>query len=547
MRKKRIVLAGLAAALLLSACGKKYSPAPVTVTTAPAAEAEKNEASESGSAGEAEQEGTAGQTENGEASAENVSGKISEETIRISDNSYSDTDWDEIAQQTIFHIACSRLQVLNDGYDNLNQALGDYWDGIWEELKASHDANYDDAAEIAGQYPPGEAPYYELTHTGQAIRGDRNVFSFLDVDYSYLGGAHPYTAVHGVNFDTASGKQLSLQDVTADYDGFCQYVKTCLEEMSREEDGPMLFEWYEEDLQKFFSGEYHLEWVMEQDGITVYFNPYDLASYADGALEVTVRFAEHPELFKEDYIPSGAGVIKMGSLDLPVKADVNGDGTPEEISVFYRQDGVEFSGPLEVTVGDKKVSHPEYGSLSGWWVLCDGAGGAWCYVQMLGDNGWPSIQVFDLSGENPSYAGEMLNMSMQAPASDPSHFCMATHIDFLGSYYGYQDYHIGKDGMPETDSSGYRIYEYGGMENRLTATKELPATACKDETDLTGEEIVLPAGTNLYPRSTDGTSWILMEREDGSLCRIYAEGEPYALTIDGVSEYDCFENLSYAG
>ncbi len=333
MRKRRAVLAALAAALLLSACGQnKYLPAPATVSTA-AAETGLDNASGSGSAdktGSAEDAGqtesgkAAGQTESGEAAgqaegsetAEGVSGKIFEETIRISDNGYSDTDWDEIAQQTIFHIACSRFQVLNDGYDNLNRALGEYWDGIWEELKASHDANYDDAAEIAGQYPPGEAPYYELTHTGQAIRGDRNVFSFLDVDYSYLGGAHPYTAVHGVNFDTASGKQLSLQDVTADYNGFCQYVKTCLEEMSREEDGPMLFEWYEEDLQKFFSGEYHLEWVMEQDGVTVYFNPYDLASYAEGALEVTVKFTEHPEFFKENYFPAGAGVIKMGSLTI---------------------------------------------------------------------------------------------------------------------------------------------------------------------------------------------------------------------------------------
>ena len=145
MRKRRAVLAALAAALLLSACGQnKYSPAPAAASTA-AAETGLDNASGSGSAdktrsaedaGQTESGKAAGQTEGGEAAgqaeggkaagqaeggeaagqtegsetAEGVSGKISEETIRISDNGYSDTDWDEIAQQTIFHIACSRFQ-----------------------------------------------------------------------------------------------------------------------------------------------------------------------------------------------------------------------------------------------------------------------------------------------------------------------------------------------------------------------------------------------------------------------------------------------------
>lgn len=547
MKKRRAVLTALAAVLLLSACGKgDNSPESGAETTAPAAtEQAKEETLESDSLLESESEETSEQEEDGGHPEETDSG----ETIRIFDDGYSDTDWDEIAQQTIFYIACSRLQVLNDGYDNLNKALGEYWDGAWEELKGSHDANYDDAVENASQYPGGEepAPYYEMTRTGHAVRGDSKIFSFLDMDYSYLGGAHPFTATHGVSFDAASGKRLSIQDVAADYDGFCRYVKACLEEMNREAGDTLLFEWYEEDLQKYFSGEYSLEWVMDQEGITVYFDPYALAPYAEGTLEVPVRFAEHPEFFKQDYIPAGKGIIKRGDWDQPVKADVNGDGRPEEIFVSYEQGGVEFSGTMRVSAGENSAAVEEYGSLSGWWVLQDEDGGVWCYVQMQGDNDWPTVEVFDLRGGQPSYTDALQAVIMQEPASDSGRFCMASRMDFLGSYYGYRDYHIGENGLPEAFSESYRIYRYGGTENYLTTAVPLSAAACEDENDMDGEKITIPAGTKLYPRSTDGKSWMLAEREDGSLCRIFAEGEPYALTIDGVSEYDCFENLFYAG
>ena len=64
-----------------------------------------------------------------------------------------------------------------------------------------------------------------------------------------------------------------------------------------------------------------------------------------------------------------------------------------------------------------------------------------------------------------------------------------------------------------------------------------------------GTEEILPKGTKFRPRMTDGSSVIVMELEDGRYCDIRVEKRPddYIFYVNGVSEYDLFENLPYAG
>lgn len=464
-------------------------------------------------------------------------------SLRVSDNGYNDLDWDEDLQQIIFQISASRLQVRDDGYRQLNEALDDYWSKAWEEVKQWHDENYDVAVESARDRGMS---CYELSRTAQVIRGDSQVFSFLDMDYSYLGGAHPFTATHGVTFDSATGRRLSLQDVTDDYQGLCAYIKSYLEEMNQENGGYMLFDWYEEELEKYFSGEEELSWVMGPEGITVYFDPYVLASYADGTLEVPVTYKEHPEFFGQGYDFKETTTIVRGQPDWFVTLDIDGDGNEDQISVSSQENADEGTYTIEVRVNDRSAGYEEYGRIFGYWVLCGENGKTWCYVQCFGDNDWPVIDVFELSGGAPVYVDHLYSMAMQEPAADIHDFCIATRVDFLGSYSGYRNYSLGDDGMPVANSDEYDIYDYG-MDGYLTTKRELPAVIYRAGNDTDGEEGKIPAGARLYPRSTDGKSWMMMETEDGNLCRITLTGEPYSLTVDGADEQECFEGLFYAG
>ena len=57
----------------------------------------------------------------------------------------------------------------------------------------------------------------------------------------------------------------------------------------------------------------------------------------------------------------------------------------------------------------------------------------------------------------------------------------------------------------------------------------------------------LEAGTAIYPVDTDGETIVGFELEDGTYGEITFEKKEGIIYIDGVSEYDLFDELPYAG
>jgi len=59
----------------------------------------------------------------------------------------------------------------------------------------------------------------------------------------------------------------------------------------------------------------------------------------------------------------------------------------------------------------------------------------------------------------------------------------------------------------------------------------------------------IPSGSSFTITGTDGMSFVEAELDDGRTCRIpvrKGDGE-WEWKINGVSEYDCFEQIPYAG
>ena len=58
---------------------------------------------------------------------------------------------------------------------------------------------------------------------------------------------------------------------------------------------------------------------------------------------------------------------------------------------------------------------------------------------------------------------------------------------------------------------------------------------------------IIPAGTEFRFLRTDNETYVDLAMADGQECRIVIEEIDWTPTINGVPEWECFENLIYAG
>ncbi len=137
------------------------------------------------------------------------------------------------------------------------------------------------------------------------------------------------------------------------------------------------------------------------------------------------------------------------------------------------------------------------------------------------------------------------DVSLQSATVSAEQLYLRVHVDVLGSYDAYMNYVIDDAGALQPTSDFYEIPTDDSDWHLLTVAQELPVT-------LDGEETTLPAGTQLRIVGTDNqaTAYFRVETtgEEGSIAYTRGEGdEAYLLYINGVSEYDYFEMLPYAG
>jgi hypothetical protein len=85
--------------------------------------------------------------------------------------------------------------------------------------------------------------------------------------------------------------------------------------------------------------------------------------------------------------------------------------------------------------------------------------------------------------------------------------------------------------------------EYGfvGELEPIVSTVPLEVTVLPDSKE------TLPAGTEFFFLRTDNESYVVLELADGRECRIDIVEIDWIPTINGVPEWECFEDLMYAG
>lgn len=119
---------------------------------------------------------------------------------------------------------------------------------------------------------------------------DGNYFSFRQEDYDYQGGAHGMPIWTGFTFDLQTGARLSLTDIIGNSEEELKEIVTryFAEYISQ---APEAF--WEDALDTVRENiNFNSDFYLTENGITFYFSPYALASYAAGFQEVTISFDE---------------------------------------------------------------------------------------------------------------------------------------------------------------------------------------------------------------------------------------------------------------
>lgn len=140
---------------------------------------------------------------------------------------------------------------------------------------------------------------YEMQTIYLKERADDMVISFLVSSYSYMGGAHGNTVEGALNFDSYTGRRLTLTDVTKDEKAAVREImKEILEQTKTEKYKDMLFEDYERSIGDLLTED---TWYLAEDGFHIIGNEYIISPHAAGILDFMIPY-DKADFLKDQYL-----------------------------------------------------------------------------------------------------------------------------------------------------------------------------------------------------------------------------------------------------
>lgn len=423
---------------------------------------------------------------------------------------------------------------------------------------------------------------YEYTYTGDVLRADKAVLSIARSFYSYEGGAHGYYTSTGEAYDVATGKKLELGDLVVDKNAFTESIKAKLNENYPDT-------YFFEDLDTYFaneiySGENELSWTIDYSGVTIYFQPYELASYADGILYVRFSFAEDGSLLNDKYAPITEDYV------MPLKSwtqhyvDIDNDGRDDDIFTFGTAIDEYDSYEWKVRLNEEDIPCVTIGYTNESYLVKK-SGKFYVYMFNTVENDYRVLHIIDLQTKEQlgdeygfgNYGLYSFNYEYDSEASketykafiNPEEFALESRMNVLGTYAAVKNYHVADNGTPISDDEMYDTR----MSYMISATKDIKCKVVDIDGNVIQDNATIPAGTMLRIVRTNDKNivdvqdgnykveeneyfseeypcWYTEEPLDlsrGTIYRIEYEEIDYEMKINGESIYDLFKGMMFAG
>lgn len=389
-----------------------------------------------------------------------------------------------------------------------------------------------------------------------AVRADSQVTSLLWENSIYLGGAHGLCWYGASVFDSRTGRQLTLEEVVTNTDRLGELAAERMEEKYGEE----IFWESVKDVVTEETGNGSLTWTAGYEGITLYFDPYELAPYSYGALTATILYEEEPDLFSEKIrqAPDSWAVQVIPGLEF----DLGQDRVLDTVEASGMSDLGSGYEKLKVSVnGQESLTDMWFYSYTPYVVHSSDLDTDLLVVETTSDNDYEILWVYEL---DPAREGFQAPWQFSATGfftyyqenenggqeygthifTDPKHFHLHTHIDLLSTYYGDRWYKITgdsrEDGYLSPEQPWYDV-DRGDYPLTLLVPLEM-------ELEDTGELREFPEGTRLWIVRVEG-NYVGFVTEDGTRCRVWVEpGWPG--TVRGREDLDAediFAGMMFAG
>lgn len=316
-----LISAAMVSSMILGGCGAKEEPAqaanePVKETTVEEPAEEPSEVTEE----PAPEEGQEGNIEEEGGRGDYISFcPYLDITKKGDDILDGDGNWviESYYPEILVQSAYVDTSVLQETIDSSCQYYQDCVNDRVNEIKEMLDEE-DELLTSLERSP--EFPLASATVDVFPTRVDENIISLGEFYYFFAGGSHPSYEYDGLVIDTNSGKELFIEDVLKDVDGFASYaVDKAFEEIGDFENrGVEFFEDYEEAINNIMGH----RWYFSGAGLEFIYNPEEIAPYAVGMISFIMPYEEILSYLADNYIPNLEDGFLVMPINCPVQATV---------------------------------------------------------------------------------------------------------------------------------------------------------------------------------------------------------------------------------
>ena len=339
----------------------------------------------------------------------------------------------------------------------------------------------------------------------------------------------------GETYDVETGQLLLLADMVADAEGFYPHAIEYISNALYEEYEEALFADYQSWVADSLSPNNEPLWYMTSAGIVICFSPYEVGPYAMGAPEVLLPYSECASFLHTKYLPSGGELVARVGLNQDISSLIGAEN-PIQINA------VENGGVLEVSVtdGSRTVSVGTFDSFHSAYIIRRADSRSFLFVTCDYMSDDYETSLFDITGGYLILYGKLPNMILTGRSLSSQNIEIEVRVDALGTYSAFANFRLTPEATLALDENVYQI----DSTYPLNIINSLPVT-------LEGEDTVLDAGTQIIITGTNLIDEIYFkvvdEETSGTIHYTRDEEESWIIFIDGVSEYEYFEDLPYAG
>lgn len=231
---------------------------------------------------------------------------------------YSNTVTNEDGQTLLYENRCTPSFTSGDA--QRSEWVGSILSDIERDYMTDSTNLYAYARDYVDEY--GTDLFYSHSNYQQlgVARHDEAVVSVIVVSSLYSGGSHPNSVQVAYNLDIANQRILTLEDVIVDEASALALAKLVRESVDSKfaaiDGGNGLFEDYGETINNsMLYGNMTPYWYLNDTGLVVFYNQYELGPYAAGIIKVELPYESLDGILQEEYFPA-PGTGAPGNLVL---------------------------------------------------------------------------------------------------------------------------------------------------------------------------------------------------------------------------------------